>query len=316
VAVIGRELAVIGAYTPPGARYSLLAWLPAACPFPDNCLITITDTATLATRTVRSPLPGGFAVGGAFSPDGRQLAVFPQTAPRHAAPGSARLAIISLATAAYLWLATALQRVQVLARWLRTAQGLRMAYTASDIGTARAWCAARRTTKPCRPSSSMRRPATRSSCREEKLPGSTACANAKARSWAACGTGLPSASATAHTSATKRLKAAQATSTLRISPIGSRTAAVMPACAQMKASLPHSTVLMLADNSASKPACSHQASSRCALRLVRPSSSPNVMLAGPPLCTITPGSATPDRKILCLGWAGGSAGGAGFLGPP
>src|SRR5690242_3276067 len=81
VAVIGRELAVIGAYTPPGARFSLLAWLPAACPFPDNCLIRITNTATLSTRTVRSPLPGGFAVGGAFSPDGTQLAVFPQTAP-------------------------------------------------------------------------------------------------------------------------------------------------------------------------------------------------------------------------------------------
>ena len=100
VAVIGRELAVIGAYTPPGARFSLLAWLPAACPFPDNCLIRITNTATLSTRTVRSPLPGGFAVGGAFSPDGTQLAVFPQTAPRHAAPGSARLAIVSLATGA------------------------------------------------------------------------------------------------------------------------------------------------------------------------------------------------------------------------
>jgi len=77
-------------------------------------------------------------------------------------------------------------------------------------------------------------------------------------------------------------KSAQATSTVRISPIGSRPAAVMPACAQMKATLAHSTVLMLADNSASKPACSHQASRRCALRLVRPSSSPNVMLAGPP----------------------------------
>ena len=55
----------------------------------------------------------------------------------------------------------------------------------------------------------------------------------------------------------------------------------MPACAQMKASLPHSTVLMLGDNSASKPACSHQASRRRALRLVRPSSSPNVMLGQP-----------------------------------
>jgi hypothetical protein len=100
VTVIGRELAVIGAYTPPGARYSLLAWLPAACPFPDNCLVRITNTATLSTRTVRSPLPGGFAVGGAFSPDGTQLAVFPQTAPRHANPGSARLAIVNVATGA------------------------------------------------------------------------------------------------------------------------------------------------------------------------------------------------------------------------
>jgi hypothetical protein len=45
------------------------------------------------------------------------------------------------------------------------------------------------------------------------------------------GTGQPSASATAHTSATRQLKAAQATSTVRISPIGSRTAAVRPACA-------------------------------------------------------------------------------------
>ena len=98
VAVIGRELAVIDAYTPPGARYSLLAWLPAACPFPDNCLLKITNTATGSTKTVRSPLPGGFAVGGAFSPDGMQLAVFPQTASRHMTPGSARLAIVNVAT--------------------------------------------------------------------------------------------------------------------------------------------------------------------------------------------------------------------------
>jgi hypothetical protein len=100
VDVLGRGLAVIGAYTPPGARYSLLAWLPAACLFPDNCLLKITNTATMTARTVRSPLRGGFAVGGAFSPDGMQLAVFPQTPPRHATPGSARLAIVNLATGA------------------------------------------------------------------------------------------------------------------------------------------------------------------------------------------------------------------------
>jgi hypothetical protein len=100
VQVIGTELAVIGAYTPLGARDSLLAWLPAACPFPDNCLLEITNTATLETTVLRSPLPGGFAVGGAFSPDGTQLAVFPQTAPQHATPGSARLAIVNLVTGA------------------------------------------------------------------------------------------------------------------------------------------------------------------------------------------------------------------------
>ena len=136
----------------------------------------------------------------------------------------------------------------------------------------------------------MRRPATRSSCREEKLPG-RACANARARSRAACGTVWPSASATAHTSATRRLNAAQAAAAVRISPIGSRTAAVMPACAQMKASLAHSTVLMLSDSSAAKPACSQQESRRCARSLARPSSSPNVMLACPLACRITPGPA-------------------------
>jgi hypothetical protein len=100
VDVLGRGPAVIGAYTPPGAHYSLLAWLPAACPFPDNCLLKITNTATLATRTVRSPLAGGFAAGGAFSPGGTQLAVFPQTASHGPVPGYARLALIDLHTGA------------------------------------------------------------------------------------------------------------------------------------------------------------------------------------------------------------------------
>jgi hypothetical protein len=100
VVVVGRGLAVIGAYTPPGARYSLLAWISAACPFPDDCLLKVTNTATGSARTVRSPLPGGFAVGGTFSPDGTRLAVFPQTLPRGMNPGSARLAIVNLITGA------------------------------------------------------------------------------------------------------------------------------------------------------------------------------------------------------------------------
>jgi hypothetical protein len=95
VKVLGRGLAVLGAYTSPGARYSLLAWLPAACRFPDNCLLKITNTATLATQTIRSPLPGGFAAGGAFSPGGAQLAVF-----LNAAPGPGRLALVDVRTGA------------------------------------------------------------------------------------------------------------------------------------------------------------------------------------------------------------------------
>jgi hypothetical protein len=103
VTVIGRAVgnaadSVIGAYTPPGAGYSLLAWMPASCQFP-SCPITITNTTTLASRTLRSPLRYGFVLGGAFSPDGRQLAVFANTSPQ-AGGQTAELAIISTATGA------------------------------------------------------------------------------------------------------------------------------------------------------------------------------------------------------------------------
>jgi hypothetical protein len=96
VAVIGRAVAIIDAYPPPGARYSLLAWVPAGCQLGSNCPIKITDTATLSTRTVRSPRPGGFAMGGAFSPGGTQLAVF-----LNAGPGqTAHLALVDPVTGA------------------------------------------------------------------------------------------------------------------------------------------------------------------------------------------------------------------------
>ena len=96
VVVIGRALAVIDAYTAPGARYSLLAWIPAACRLPGNCPVKITNTATLSTRTVRSPLPGGFAMGGAFSPAGTRLAVFLNAGTGRAA----RLALVDPVTGA------------------------------------------------------------------------------------------------------------------------------------------------------------------------------------------------------------------------
>lgn len=93
---IGRAVGVAAAYTPPGAGYSLLAWMPAGCRIP-ACPITITNTATLSSRTVRSPLRYGFVLGGAFSPDGRQLAVFANDRAR-AGGQPAELAIISTVT--------------------------------------------------------------------------------------------------------------------------------------------------------------------------------------------------------------------------
>jgi hypothetical protein len=99
VTVIGRAVGVIGAYTPPGARYSLLAWLSASCGFPGSCALMITNTATLSSRTVHSPLSGGFALGGAFSPSGApraRLAVFLNAGSGNAA----RLALVDPATGA------------------------------------------------------------------------------------------------------------------------------------------------------------------------------------------------------------------------
>jgi hypothetical protein len=81
ITVIGRDLDVFDTYTPPGARYSLLAWTGACRP---RCLLGITNTSTLASVTVRSPSRYGFTYGGlfssgAFSPDGKRLAVFVNT---------------------------------------------------------------------------------------------------------------------------------------------------------------------------------------------------------------------------------------------
>jgi hypothetical protein len=104
VTVLGRGVgadsgAVIGAYTAPGASHSLLAWMPATCRYPVNCAIRITNTSTLASRTLLSPLPYGFALGGAFSPDGSQLAVFVNRSPGTGG-GRVQLAIVSTSTGA------------------------------------------------------------------------------------------------------------------------------------------------------------------------------------------------------------------------
>jgi hypothetical protein len=62
--------------TPPGARHSLIAWFPGSCRSGD-CPIEITNTRTMATLTVRSPLRRGFTYAeGTFSPGGGRLAAF------------------------------------------------------------------------------------------------------------------------------------------------------------------------------------------------------------------------------------------------
>ncbi len=60
VTVIGRARAAIDVYTPPWARYSLLAWLPAGSGSRGGCLVKITNTATRSVLTV--PVPGTLAV--------------------------------------------------------------------------------------------------------------------------------------------------------------------------------------------------------------------------------------------------------------
>jgi hypothetical protein len=96
---LGEGYVVDEIYTPPGARHSLIAWRSAACGT-GNCPIRITNTATLATVTVRSPLGHGFTdPGGAFSPDGSSLAVFVRRASISSNwPNHSELALINTRT--------------------------------------------------------------------------------------------------------------------------------------------------------------------------------------------------------------------------
>jgi hypothetical protein len=103
VTLVASGAVAVGAYTAPGGRYSLIAWAPAPCTFTfRNCPIEITNTATRATVTARSPLPYGFAQSAAFSPDGTRLAVFERTASINSSccANNSVLAIVSTRTGA------------------------------------------------------------------------------------------------------------------------------------------------------------------------------------------------------------------------
>ncbi len=93
VHTIGKVWKVIGTHTTPGAASSLIAWAPASCEEVRNCPLEITDSSTLATRSVYSPFGRGFDWGGGFSPDGSALAAF-VPGPFHLSP-TARLVLIT-----------------------------------------------------------------------------------------------------------------------------------------------------------------------------------------------------------------------------
>jgi hypothetical protein len=109
VRVLGRDAFVIGSYTRPGANRSLIAWVDGSPAGIDSYRLAITDTATLETRLISSPLQGAFSStgsstgmdfghnfvgGGGFSPDGRQLAAFVTTFRPHDWP-DAQLVLVN-----------------------------------------------------------------------------------------------------------------------------------------------------------------------------------------------------------------------------
>ena len=75
---LGASTDLFGVYTSSNGRYSLLAWLPRCtrhASFGSHCPLAISNTATGRTVRVPSPTRYGFT-GGAFSPDGTQLATY------------------------------------------------------------------------------------------------------------------------------------------------------------------------------------------------------------------------------------------------
>jgi hypothetical protein len=88
---------VVGVFTANGADHGVVAWIPFRCGGKVSCPIDLTDTTTLVTRPVRPPTGRAFVNGGAFSPDGRELAVF-VTGSGPSGDTEAQLAIVNLAS--------------------------------------------------------------------------------------------------------------------------------------------------------------------------------------------------------------------------
>ena len=102
VRILSAGAGIFGVYTPPGARFSLVVWVPPSRKTALDDSMRITNTSTGATVVVHSPLHHGFVASGApsFSPGGKQMAVFVRTARLGSETGTSLLAIVDTATGA------------------------------------------------------------------------------------------------------------------------------------------------------------------------------------------------------------------------
>ena len=89
---------IVGATAPTKGRDALLVWMRPSCRPTASCPLEVTDTTTMRTRTLASPLRKGFAPGGTITPAGRRIVAFALGAP--GAPRTAQVAVIDLATGA------------------------------------------------------------------------------------------------------------------------------------------------------------------------------------------------------------------------
>ena len=102
------------------------------------------------------------------------------------------------------------------------------------------------------------------------------------------------ARATSTTSDAIRRNIAHDSGLSRISPMEARAVAVIPACAQMKASFSHITTRM-SRSSRWRIDAAAELTKPSTRSLIRPSSSPNATTPGPPVCSTTPGAETRAR---------------------
>ncbi len=102
VKILGVGIGIFGLHALPGTRHSVIAWVPSGRGIWQDNSFRITNTSTMATVTVRSPLHYGFAASGApaFSPSGTQMAVFVRTRPLGSENGMSKLAIVNTRTGA------------------------------------------------------------------------------------------------------------------------------------------------------------------------------------------------------------------------